>query len=83
MGSVFSSGALFQTPPALAPRRNTHRGSGIPQSTAQPSKHRNAFASMSDHGSLYSHAIHFRPGINEPVDAPQVAAQRLKLFASR
>ena len=34
-------------------------------------------------GNIYSGAINFRPGINAPVDAPQVAAMRARVEAER
>lgn len=79
---MFSSGSLFQAPPPLATSTPSRRGSGAqPRRAAEPSQSRGgAFAPVSGHGNLYSTAIDFRPGTGAPVDAPQVAAQRERLW---
>ena len=84
MGNMFSSGALFQTPPPLAHPEHARRGSGVEsRQTTEPARRRESAFTQAQRaqGNLYSSAIDFRPGIDAPVDAPQVAAQRMRLFA--
>ena len=70
--------------PARAPRAGrSDRWDRSDRSDDRRSGGGGAFVTTESHGNLYSSMIDFHPGREAPVDAPQVAATRVRLVEAK